>query len=247
MTARQIVDWRAIELDFPLENEPAWRGDPYSLPVPNAAMRAFSSISDIEAWYAIGEAWAHIASRFSPPDPTVLDIGCGCGKIARFLYLNPQLRYIGVDLFLPAIIWCRRAFEEHAGARFRFEHFDGISAVYNPQGKVRPSEYRLPVDDATIDMTICASLFTHLLERDCVHYLEEIQRVLKIGGKTLISIHNEPPAGQRFAGDETRVDIQESFFLTLADKAGLSLSTKIGNIYGQQLFLLERLRTASDR
>ena len=239
MKATETVDWRAIDIHFPLDNEPAWRGDPYSLPIPNAGMRASSSISDMEAWYAIGEAWAHIAARFSPPDPKVLDIGCGCGKIARFLYLNPHLRYIGVDLFLPAILWCRKNFAELAGDRFRFEHFDGISEVYNPTGTIKPSEYQLPVTDASVDMTICASLFTHLLEPDCLHYLGEIHRVARIGGRALISIHNEPPHGKRFAGDEARIDIEEDYFIVLAANAGLSLCKKIGNVYGQQLLLFE--------
>ena len=65
-------------------------------------------------------------------------------------------------------------------------------------------------------MTICASLFTHLLEDDCRHYLAEISRVSKPRGLALISIHNEPPHGERFAGDESRIDIEEAYFVELA-------------------------------
>ena len=233
-------DWWSIEGEFPLDNERGLRGDPLSLPVPNAALRAASSIESLDSWYAIGEAWAHIACHFMPPSPHVVDIGCGCGKMARFLYLHPDLRYTGIDLFKPGIAWCRRAFEHLAGDRFRFEHFDGISEVYNPGGTIRPCDYRLPFDGDSIDMTICASLFTHLLEPDLIHYLEEIHRVSGVGGRALVSIHDQPPAGQRFAGTEGRIDIERGYFLDLAERAGLGCREEIGNVYGQQVYLLER-------
>ena len=235
-------NWRDLGRDFPLENEPAFRGDPHSLPIPNASLRAASSIDELGSWYAIGEAWAQIAARFLPPDPVVLDIGCGCGKIARFLYMIPGVQYVGIDLFLPAILWCQQAFKGLAGDRFRFEHFDGISEVYNPSGTIKPAEYRLPVHDSSVDMTICASLFTHLLEPDCGHYLEEIRRVSKDGGQALISIHDEPPPAQRFAGDESRIDIDQDYFIELAASRGLSCSQMVGNVYGQKVLLLEAVR-----
>jgi SAM-dependent methyltransferase len=234
-------NWRAVEGNFPLDDEPALRGGPLSVPIPNAQLRATSSISDIGSWYAIGEAWAQIAMRFMPPDPTVLDIGCGCGKMARFFSLVPNLRYLGVDLFLPSIRWCEKAFLGLARGRFKFEHFDGISEVYNPAGTVRPSDYQFPADDGSIDMTICAALFTHLLEEDCMHYLAEIRRVSKPGGLALVSIHNEPPQGKRFDGDESRIDIDEDYFLELARRCKMGCRRRIGNVYGQQVLLLEAI------
>jgi SAM-dependent methyltransferase len=235
------VLWRQGELsNFPLDDEPAWPGQPFAIPVPNAKLREASSVEALDAFFAIGEAWAQMVSCFLPPEPAVLDIGCGCGKLARFLYLNPKLRYVGVDLFLPGIEWCRRAFAELAADRFRFEHFDGISPLYNPGGTIRAEEYRQPAEDATVDMVVCASLFTHLLEPECVRYLAEIHRVLKPGGRAIISIHNQPPAGASFSGDVTRIDIEEQCFLALAEKAGLRHKQTIGRVYGQQVFLLER-------
>lgn len=140
------VLWRQFGQSlFPHDNEMSLPPQPLALPIPNAALRESSAINDIGAFFAIGEAWAHVVSHFLPENPILLDIGCGCGKLARFLYLNLKVRYIGVDLFLPAIDWCRREFGALAGDRFRFEHFDGISAIYNPSGSIRPRDYRLPV------------------------------------------------------------------------------------------------------
>src|SRR5438105_1717677 len=140
------VLWRQFSGNTPLDDEPKWPAQPFSLPIPNHVLREASSVSQMDAFLAIGEAWADLVTHFLPEDPLVLDIGCGCGKLARFLYLNPRLKYFGVDLFLPSIDWCRKAFETLGNNRFRFEHFDGYSAVYNPQGTVKPSEYSLPCD-----------------------------------------------------------------------------------------------------
>ena len=87
---------------------------------------------------------------------------------------------------------------------------------------------------------MCASLFTHLLQLECVHYLEEIARVLKPGGRATISIHNQPAPGTVFSGDASRIDMDEDFFFELAQEAGLRLKQRIGMVYGQQVFLFEK-------
>jgi SAM-dependent methyltransferase len=110
---------RSISID----NDESWSGQPFALPIPNVPLREASSIGELGAFLAIGEAWADMVSHFLPESPVVLDLGCGCGKLARFLYLHPTLRYIGVDLFLPAIAWCRRAFEPLAGEKVSFRAF----------------------------------------------------------------------------------------------------------------------------
>lgn len=117
-----------------------------------------------------------MTAHYLPESPRVLDLGCGCGKLARFFCLNPGLTYVGIDLFAPSIRWCRRAFAPFSD-RFDFIHFDGQSDIYNPTGKIKSSEYVLPLEDSEMDMTICASLFTHLFEADARHYLEEIARI----------------------------------------------------------------------
>lgn len=232
--------WKqAAQVAVPLNDEPTWPAQPFSLPIPNAILREASSVSEMDAFFAIGEAWAHLVAHFLPENPFVLDIGCGCGKLARFLYLNPGLRYLGVDLFLPAIEWSRKAFAPLAGERFRFEHFDGYSAVYNPQGAVKPRDYSLPCQSRSVDTVVCASLFTHLLEPDCVHYLHEIARVLKPSGKAVISIHTEPARGSLFSGDETRIDIAPSYLIQLASRADLQLYASVGVVYGQEVLVLE--------
>jgi len=239
MSDSPILWKQAARLAVPLNDEDIWPPQPFSLPLPNAILREASSISQLDAFFAIGEAWSHLVAHFLPEEPLVLDIGCGCGKLARFLYLNPRIRYVGIDLFLPGIEWSQRAFAPLTGERFRFEHFDGYSALYNPQGSVKPSEYSLPCKDRSVDTVVCASLFTHLREPDSVHYLHEIARVLKPSGKAIISIHTDPQPGTCFSGDEARIDITPSYFVQLADQADLHVYERAGVVYGQEVLVLE--------
>lgn len=234
------VMWRSVPAkSLHLIDDQDWPAQPNSLPLPNPVLREASSVADAAAFLAIGEAWAQMVSAYLPASPRVLDVGCGCGKLARFFYLNPGLTYVGVDLYEPGILWCQRAF---AGAadRFRFVHFDGNSEVYNAAGGVKASEYVFPLKNGQIDMTVCASLFTHLLEADARHYLSEIWRVTKPGGAAIISIHVTPAEGTRFSGDETRIDIDPDYFAQMVRDAGLHVEKRIGVIYGQTAFLLRK-------
>lgn len=234
-------DWRA----FPREtlhhfDEPELPLQPYGLAVPSFALRTEAGTGHLAWFLGIGEAWAQMVGRFLPEDPVVLDLGSGCGKLARFLHLNPRLTYVGVDIFLPGVLWCRRAFAP-AGDRFRFEHFDGYSATYNPEGSVAVVDYALPVADRSVDMTVCSSLFTHLLEADAAHYLGEIARALKPGGQALISLHVDVPPGEFWAGNEDRIDVDEPYFLRLCEAAGLTPEERIGVVYGQVVHRLRRV------
>ena len=48
------------------------------------------------------------------PHERVLDLGCGVGQKARVLaeYLSDDGRYEGIDVFAPAIEFCRSAYDE---------------------------------------------------------------------------------------------------------------------------------------
>ena len=220
------------------ENEEHYRGAPYSISIPNFNLRAASSTGELGYWYAIGEAWAQIASAFLPAAGRILDVGCGCGKMARFLVHDRELRYVGLDVFYPSIHWCRREFARYSD-RFQFEHVDVISGLYNPEGKIRGDEVRLPVDDASVDLAICGSLFTHLLEPTFRHYLSELRRCLKPSGIALVSLHTNPADG-RFSGSEQRIDVSEACFEDFAAAAGLRTSVRIGNVYGQEVCTIAR-------
>ena len=117
----------------------------------------------------------------------VLEIGCGCGRIAFSLaeYLADG-SYVGIDVD-------KKAIEASAGnsyfsrSGFTFEHIDVFNEVYNPDGVELAGTFRFPVDDGTIDFVYLASVFTHMYDADISLYIKEIGRVLKPGGQCLMT------------------------------------------------------------
>lgn len=115
----------------------------------------------------------------------VLDVGCGIGRMALPLtnFLK-QGRYSGIDIVPQGIKWC----QEHITPRFPnfdFQVADIYNEAYNPGGKYKANEYRFPFDDRSFDFVFLTSVFTHLLPADAAHYLAEIGRVLRPGGRVL--------------------------------------------------------------
>lgn len=157
--------------------------------------------------------------------------------MARFFVMNPKVRYHGIDVFRPAIAWCCQAFQHFPS--FRFEHLDVYSNVYNPTGAIQPEAVALPMGDATADVIICASLFTHLLQPAFVRYVAEVARILDQNGRAIVSIHDEPK-GSSFSGDAARIDIDRSYFVDTVTATGLCVNTRIGAVYGQQVYVLSK-------
>jgi ubiquinone/menaquinone biosynthesis C-methylase UbiE len=118
------------------------------------------------------------------PDSRILDIGCGVGRLAVPLtgYLTEKGSYDGLDIVGSGIKWCN----ENIGSRFpnfTFVLADVFNKEYHPSGRYRASEYRFPYPDGRFDMVVLASVFTHMLPKDMDHYVEEIHRMLQVGGR----------------------------------------------------------------
>lgn len=121
------------------------------------------------------------------PYEGVLDVGCGCGRMAIPLigYLK-QGWYCGFDLDPVSIEWCRT----NISVRLRSFHFDLVdlkNTHYNPQGQIDPAAFRFPYPDAHFDFAFLASVFTHTLPAVTRNYLSELHRVLRPGGRCLIT------------------------------------------------------------
>jgi SAM-dependent methyltransferase len=137
-------------------------------------------------FWAVGQHTVNLIQHLSGirPAERVLDIGCGLGRVAWPLSqaLDAQSTYDGFDTLAVYVDLCNTSLGLDAG-RFRFHHFDLYSSLYNPNGAVKSEEFRFPWDDDTFTLAIATSLFTHLTPRAATHYLEEIARTLKPGGR----------------------------------------------------------------
>lgn len=121
------------------------------------------------------------------PDERVLDIGCGIGRMARPLtrFLSGEGTYDGFDVNPEGIAWCRERYAPYPN--FRFVHADLHNGRYNPGGTGRAETFRFPYDDASFDFALATSVFTHLLEPAADRYLGETARVLRPGGRALLT------------------------------------------------------------
>jgi SAM-dependent methyltransferase len=122
------------------------------------------------------------------PHERVLDVGCAVGRMAVPLtgYLSETGGYEGFDVVPKGVRWC----EENITPRypnFRFRLADIFNGRYNPKGKYRPEEYTFPYEDESFDFVFLTSVFTHMLPKEVKNYASEISRVLKPGGRCLIT------------------------------------------------------------
>lgn len=116
----------------------------------------------------------------------ILDIGCGCGRVAYSLATDERLaglniRYTGMDIDADCVAWCR-AHITPKNESFDFYHADCGNVSYNPNGAEAAGGYSFPHAADSFDVVLLTSVFTHLLEPDLRHYLAEVSRVLAPGG-----------------------------------------------------------------
>jgi SAM-dependent methyltransferase len=101
---------------------------------------------------------------------SVVDIGCGVGRLTRYLVPENLGAYLGTDV-VPEALASAKALANDA-AIFRFETVD--SCV-------------IPAEDASADIVCGFSVITHLLDEQIVDYFSEARRVLRPGGSVVFS------------------------------------------------------------
>lgn len=214
-----------------------------SVPLPPLSLMKSVGAPSVETFMMTGESTHRLLQSELGTASTILDIGSGCGRVARWFVHDPRVTaYIGFDVISESVEWCRNFLVPLAPGKFRFHYFDVRSAEYNPAGALDPRKLRFPLGDAEADIVFAASVFTHLLEADARHYLGEISRVIKpVSGRAFVSILPTPQGGS-YSGDEARMEIAEDYFVRMASEHGLATATRYGDVGGQHWLSLKKVQ-----
>jgi len=103
------------------------------------------------------------------PADTVVDVGCGSGRLAYQLRDYLTGLYVGLDV-VPELL--QYAAELCGRPDWKFYAAPGL---------------RIPEPDDSADFICFFSVFTHLLHEESFKYLEDARRVVKPGGKIVFS------------------------------------------------------------
>lgn len=102
----------------------------------------------------------------------IVDWGCGCARVARFVAEFAPQKLTGIDIDPDNITWCKQNIAQ---------------AEFESIGLHPPSRF----DDEAFDLVYGISVFTHLSEADQDRWLAELQRITKPGAAVLMSIQGE--------------------------------------------------------
>lgn len=137
-------------------------------------------------YHAIGAEFLELMVQYGGLKPTdaVLDIGCGLGRIAMPLaeYLDDIGQYTGFDISRSSIDWCCQNIA-HSDPRFVFVHSDFYHPLYNSRGKLSMLNAPIPLEEQRFDFLVMASVFTHLSKSMIEWYFQEINRLMRSGGR----------------------------------------------------------------
>ena len=118
------------------------------------------------------------------PKDQVLDIACGCGRVALPLsrYLT-EGGYEGFDIDRSSIEWCQgHIHRDHPNFRFSLVSVAANSSAAGDTGQPA-AEFRFPYPGKSFDLVFAGSIFTHLLPDGSTNYLDEVVRVLDRDGR----------------------------------------------------------------
>jgi SAM-dependent methyltransferase len=170
-------------LDFPLRRKNRlWikQGSPDGLPIPPPRfVNLVAGHFDVGAFYQNGRLGSDCIRSILKKNGiemnrfvSILDFGCGCGRIFRFWHDLEGPKIHGTDYNRHLVNWCR-------------DHL--------PFGKFKINGPSPPLDykDGEFDFIYAISVFTHLAEEWQIPWMQELRRVCQPGGFVLVTVHGQ--------------------------------------------------------
>jgi SAM-dependent methyltransferase len=139
--------------------------------------------ADADWFLRTGRAAYDAIAAHAPLDDvgSVLDFGCGCGRVTRY-FDRFDGAVAGSDLSRPAVDWCRE--------NLPFATFE-LNGLHPP----------LRFADASFDLVYALSVFTHLTAELQLAWRDEVLRVLRPGGLFLLTTHGRSYVPRLDAGE----------------------------------------------
>jgi SAM-dependent methyltransferase len=131
---------------------------------------------------------------------SILDFGCGLGRVLRHLPAVTGARLFGCDYNRKLIAWCR--------ANLPFAEFS-----------TNELEGKLKYADHSFDFIYALSVFTHLTARQQEFWIDELRRILRPGGYLFLTTHGKHYEKEIPEGLRTHFDNGE-LVVVKPDRAG---------------------------
>lgn len=154
----------------------------------------------------------------------ILDWGCGCGRLTRYLEAT-KAAITGVDIDADNVAWCAE--------NLLFARFQHI-------GPDPP----LPLEAGSIDLIIGISIFTHLSDQDQFSWLRELRRVVSRGGVVAVTVSGNSAVARSGVGAALAKRWWNAGFLDVGrntDLDGMVVSSdRYRNVFHSPRYIAER-------
>jgi SAM-dependent methyltransferase len=170
-----------------------------------------------------------------PVKPVVLDFGCGCGRLTRFLSASPDFAVCAAEANPDHVAWCTA-------------NLPNVTTRLN--GLLPP----LPFDNGTVDFAYAWSVFSHTPRERAHAWFTELARVLAPNGLLIVTTLGlvavgtltwSVPHRALFGFDETAARnllsrvLAESYVFLPCDPVTLQMAN-VGTDYGNAFIDMER-------
>jgi 2-polyprenyl-3-methyl-5-hydroxy-6-metoxy-1,4-benzoquinol methylase len=150
------------------------------------------------------ERYVQFYRHFPRGVQTILDIGCNTGRGGMMLKrLNPNLRIYGLDAVKDRL------------DRLPMDAYESGVHAYST---------KIPNDDGVYDVVVAGEFIEHIYQTDVDQTLGEIFRVLKVGGRLLLTTPNPSDIKRKWRGESILggSHVSQHFDNTLAFKLRMS-------------------------